>query len=463
MSDTELLALFLPYGLAFFVLGMIALIIRRTRHTPIPLIAELPWLAGFGIIHGAAEWHTIFVRMSAFSTPFLGYWILLALNIVSFWFLLRFGVGLLIGYGRATRRTLHIVNAVGAVWAVLLFVSAFWSGIADDDLAVLDVLSRYTLGLSAPLTTAAGLHSAADSLRAFKVPHRIIHALFVMVGCFVVYGISTGIVVPVASFVPASLVNEDSFRQFLGFPVQVLRALSAGIAAGAFFLVSDDIRQAREQRLVRLRELSLRTQERERLGHDLHDQVIQTLFAAGLRLESVAERLISQDNDTIKAGVPELTLVRGLVNEAIQSIRDFISTPIEEQHALRPTEFLILLADHCERLRERFKASIVLQTSAHGRKALIETPDEWFAILEEAVANAVRHAGRTHVQVRFGVTATQAHLIVTNDGKATEIDTVELGTGIESMRQRARRLGGELMIRGVSKSNTTVVELVVPL
>ncbi len=463
MSPTGTIALYLPYGLAFFVLGVIALVIRRTRPSSIPLLAELPWLAGFGLVHGVAEWHTIFVRIEAFSSAFLGYWILLVLNVLSFWFLTRFGTGLLVGYGKATQRLMQWVTGLGALWLVAVLASAVLPGFSTHHLHALDAFCRYSLGFPGSLATAAGLFLAAEAVKAFEVPRRIVRALLVMVGCFLVYGVSTGLVVPEASFVPASIFNTTAFRELTGFPVQVIRALSAGIAAVAFFIVSDDIRHSREQRLGRLRELALRTQERERLGHDLHDRVIQRLFAAGLQLEGVTEQLSDLHGYSPKQHEQGLVQVRQLINEAIQTMRNFIAAPVQDPHAIVPSEFLVLLADHCERLRGRFGVSIVLQTAAAERTTMIEMPNEWFSVLEEAVTNAVRHARKPHIQVSFRMSKADALLAVTNDGKAIDVEPAQFGTGISSMKERARRLGGELTIRGLQHSNSTVVKLVVPL
>ncbi len=457
------IALYLPYGLAFFVLGLTALVTRRTRYTPIPLLAELRWLAGFGIIHGVAEWHTIYVQLDAFSSPYLGSWILLALNVVSFWCLLRFGTGLLVGYGWAPRALLGLLSLLGVMWSAALFGVAVLPAASEIHVRILDVLCRYTLGFPGSMATAAGLYSAAKAVKAFDISHRLRRALLVMVGCFIVYGLSNGFAVPDAAFRPASMLTTAAFHELTGFPIQILRALSASVVAVAFFLVGDDIRQSRERRMLRLRELALRTQERDRFGHDLHDSVIQKLFAAGLQLESAAEQGSGLRSGYRGEHEQDLVQARQLINEAIQSIRSFIAAPVQDPNALTPSEFLVLLADHSERLRRRFNVPIVLQTAAAERSTMIEMPNEWFAVLEEAVTNAVRHARKPHVQVSFRISSAEVCLTVTNSGKAINTATAQMGTGIKSMQERAKRLGGELMIQGLSNRNSTVLTLVVPL
>jgi signal transduction histidine kinase len=189
--------------------------------------------------------------------------------------------------------------------------------------------------------------------------------------------------------------------------------------------------------------------ERSRLRHDLHDGLGPSLTGIGLGLEA------AQSADPKRAGVI-LTRLRQEVAAALDEVRRII----DDLHpgALETADLLSLL---------RAKAAAL--TSGTPVRVTVEAPDELprlpaevegaaWRVLEEALTNVVRHAGATSCTVT--VTADEVlRLEVVDDGRGYD-GPREGGVGVNSMEQRASRLGGRFSIATADQGGTRVaVEL----
>lgn len=174
--------------------------------------------------------------------------------------------------------------------------------------------------------------------------------------------------------------------------------------------------------------------DRERIGRDLHDQVIQRLFATGMGLESI----------TRQVSTPALQArLRRAVDDLDQTVRDIRRTIFELQEPL----------DGPQTLRQQIIA--VLETAMGTSQLNIEVrvadsvdavvPPEVsghaLAVLREAVTNVIRHARATTLSV--SVTAADRLCIeVTDDGVGFPAGGRR--SGLANLDERAKRLGGEL-------------------
>lgn len=182
--------------------------------------------------------------------------------------------------------------------------------------------------------------------------------------------------------------------------------------------------------------------ERERIGMDLHDGVIQSIYAIGLLLDDALHRLDTapaQSREAIGAAIAGL-------NEVIVDIRNYI------QH-LRPRRFqgrnirqgLEALA---QELRNDTMLNVVVEiddkaaTVCSARQA-----DEFLHIAQEALANVRRHAAASQVMIRFGFEEGLLHLSVQDDGAGMDADALQRqGNGLRNMRSRARGMHGEFRL-----------------
>jgi signal transduction histidine kinase len=206
---------------------------------------------------------------------------------------------------------------------------------------------------------------------------------------------------------------------------------------------------------VRTRLLSVREEERRRLRADLHDELGATL--AGLTLKTgLAGDLVDQD--------PAAT--RRLLREIEANLQTSVNRVRELVEGLRPAQLDELGLDAAiQEQAERLAAGSRMELRVYGHAepglpAAVELAA--YRIAQEALTNAVRHSGGTHVDVELAVEDQERLTVrVVDDGIGLS-GTEPLGYGIQSMRQRARDVGGECAIRP-GRSGGVVVTARLPL
>lgn len=184
--------------------------------------------------------------------------------------------------------------------------------------------------------------------------------------------------------------------------------------------------------------------DRERIARDLHDLVIQRLFAIGLDLQGAAAL----------GTVPENIGVRldRAVRELDATIRDIRSSIF---HLQQPSD--TSLAHEAQGLVREFEFALgfkpTLRTS--GPIATLVSPHvahQAAAVLREALANISRHAHATSATVEIRVDAETILLVVSDDGVGLPADRRE--SGLRNLKQRATSLGGDLHVTDVDPHGT---------
>ncbi|KPL80588.1 hypothetical protein ADN00_01735 [Ornatilinea apprima] len=195
-------------------------------------------------------------------------------------------------------------------------------------------------------------------------------------------------------------------------------------------------------------------EERERIGMDLHDGVIQSIYAVGLILEH-ARLLMREDPD--KAYNRIVQAIDSL-NSTIRDIRAYILDL--RPHQLHDENLL----QGIRRLVSEFRANTLVEVSLQGpADGLADLPDApalaLFHICQESLANAAKHARAHHVYVNLWRTVDRALLEVRDDGRGFEPDEVRLalGHGLPNMQTRARNVGGDVDISSEPGEGTTVL------
>lgn len=192
-------------------------------------------------------------------------------------------------------------------------------------------------------------------------------------------------------------------------------------------------------------------EERTRIGMDLHDGVIQSIYAVGLTLESI--RMVLPED----AEEPALLLdsaVSGL-NDAIRDIRNFILD-------LRPRRFSGDLQQGLARLVREFQANtmIPVATTVPGQIEDLSTSQarSVFLTTQEALANIARHARAENVTLTLMRSDTAVTLVINDDGKGfdPQDEGRQVGHGLANMQARAENLGGTFRLRSAPGQGTTV-------
>ncbi len=195
-------------------------------------------------------------------------------------------------------------------------------------------------------------------------------------------------------------------------------------------------------------------EERDRIGMDLHDGIIQSIYGVGLALEG-ARLTLDEDPKSAKEKIKHS--IDGL-NEAIRDIRAYILD-------LRPrqlgNEGLLI---GIKRLIAEYRAHTFSEVSFTGPDSdLKELPHTQslalFHICQEALANAAKHAKAKNVQVVLWTTNDRALLEIKDDGKGFDIDKMKtsIGHGLANMQTRAHAVGGDIDISSISGEGTIIL------
>jgi signal transduction histidine kinase len=191
--------------------------------------------------------------------------------------------------------------------------------------------------------------------------------------------------------------------------------------------------------LARVRDVAL-IEDRERIAMDLHDTVIQQLFAVGLSLQATIRRLGDDDaarriqlavddlDTTIKRIRSTIFALESPSAGASPNLRQRVLSLTSE---LRPTMGIPIDV--------MFDGPIDSVTDSH-------IADEVVIVLREALSNIVRHAHADHVEVRLLATGDEITLRVEDDGGGPG-ERSEKGRGLLNMASRAERFGGVSELR----------------
>jgi len=261
---------------------------------------------------------------------------------------------------------------------------------------------------------------------------------------------------------------HPSMHAFLGVPI-----VSKGEIIGAFYLTdktgerhagfTDSDQELIEslaahaaiaienaRLFARSRELSV-VEERNRMARELHDSVTQTLVSVLLSAETAARVL---DGDPERARRQIATVVE-LSRAAMAEMRELV-------FELRPADLdsgglVETLRKHVDVLSRVHELPIELAVDCPGelRPAL---EDQLYRIAQEAISNALKHAGPSQLSVDLSTPDGQVVLTVSDDGCGFDSASPRVGQrlGLTSMRERATALGGTLVVESTPGSGTTV-------
>jgi signal transduction histidine kinase len=228
-----------------------------------------------------------------------------------------------------------------------------------------------------------------------------------------------------------------------------IREVSLLMAIGAWAAITiENARLHRQARRLAVLE------ERERIGMDLHDGIIQSIYGVGLALDYARMEL---DDDPKKALHKIGQSIDGL-NSVIRDIRAYILD-------LRPRQLHGEgLAHSLQNLTEEFRTNTgveVTLTIPENELGDISTENATalFHICQEALANTAKHAKAGHVEINFWTSKDRILMEVSDNGEGFDLRkmSVTLGHGLSNMHVRARKVGGDVEISSLPGEGTAVL------
>ncbi len=206
----------------------------------------------------------------------------------------------------------------------------------------------------------------------------------------------------------------------------------------------------RAQALVDRQELAV-ISDRERIARDLHDVVIQRLFATGLQLQGISMLAAGTDvADRLERAVDDLDLTIKDIRGTIFALQDRGSSSLRQEVRTLVREYVQVLGfAPAVRTLGPVDTAVTPEVRAH-----------LLPVLREAVSNVARHALADRAEVELEVRDHDLLLTVSDDGSGVPPDRVE--SGLRNARRRADELGGTLELSG-NEPRGTVFTWRVPL
>jgi signal transduction histidine kinase len=186
--------------------------------------------------------------------------------------------------------------------------------------------------------------------------------------------------------------------------------------------------------------------DRERIAHDLHDHVIQKLFAAGLDLQGTIAR----------AQAPEIVnRLTHTVDDLQMTIEDIRTTIFKLQMPVQRGEnFRQRIQNRVAELTEERDIATTLDMSGALAAVTGGLADHAEAVVTEAVSNAIRHSGARQLTVRIEVDH-RLVIEVVDDGCGIPPEN-QRSSGLANMARRAAQVGGECSITSAPEGGTRV-------
>ncbi len=225
------------------------------------------------------------------------------------------------------------------------------------------------------------------------------------------------------------------------------------------FAQRDELRReiehrTRAQESLQRSEVALRRtmDERARLGRDLHDGVIQSLYAAGMGLAGIRPMLRP---DQVEAAA-RLEQTRAALNETIHDVRNFISGLEPEALKLQSfTQAVATLLEVVQGLRP-LRSTVEIDEAVAGHLTLAQRVHA-LQITREAVSNAIRHGDATQVTIALRPAGEHVEFEVIDNGHGFDPATLpQSGLGLGNFAERARELGADLTVESAPGRGTRV-------
>jgi signal transduction histidine kinase len=478
MSRSTFALIYFLYGLAFFCMGLIVWL-ERGRGSDKRLRHALRPLAAFGIVHGTHEWLEMFQILELLpgqeTAEILWQGLLLALLAFSFLSLAAFGASLLSPNDKIRRISLLLPLALAGIWVSGLLLMRSRYSVGEELLVVADVWTRYILGIPAALIASIGLIFQQREFRRAGMTRFGRDSLWAAVA-FAWYGLLGQTFTRESTLPPSTVINQALFFDVFGFPVQLMRAAAAVVAAifVVRFLRSFEVErraQIAQLQAARIEEaeqreamrgemlgrvVSAQEAERQRIARELHDETGQALTATGLGLRGIATS-VHQDPDRAANNLNELEkMVSGALNELQRLIADLRPSHLDD---LGLAATLRWWAEEVES-----RGSLKVNVEVIGEEKELTPPLRLalFRVTQEALTNTIKHGGATQAQVELDYQDDAVSVVIVDNGRGFDInkvmsDKVHRSWGLMGMQERASLLGGQVRVDSRPEAGTAVM------
>ncbi len=449
MSLWTVLGLFFR-GLTFLVLAL-TVVFLEYRSRRILLARRLGWLGVFALCEATVAFNDLLAPLLE-SNILLPPTLRTVLLGVGYGHLLAFGIQTFLPEQQEKIRLRTLLLLTHLTWALPYVIALAVRASAAPAVALtVEVLLRYFLAFPAGLLTGAGIRRQSYGTLTPEWRGQIRTPLRLVEASAAGFGLLNLLLVPTAPFFPAQLLH----RGRLPFPPDLLWAAVGLLWMLGLALTLTIIQSEVEEWIENVERVQALSADRERISRDLHDGIIQSIYAAGLMLEGI-QHYIPTEPEKAQA---QLTRIMESLNRTIQDIRRYIF----DLRSDMPDDDL---EPGIRRLLRDFHINTLLETELEtkgetGRLISMERRRHLFQIVREALTNTARHAHARKVGVQLTYGPEAFDLTIKDDGVGMEALALGKGYGLRNIRERTRLLDGKLKIDSAPGEGVTL-NLTVP-
>ncbi|EEG78214.1 sensor histidine kinase [Dethiobacter alkaliphilus] len=383
------------YTILFFLMAL-AIILKVNKKSELALARSLWLLAGFALTHGINEFiifvHNVKAAELTTSVENVLLMVELAFKATSFMFVLWLGICLVTDYFQRFK----VLKLIGALLCgCWILVAVYFLGIRGGMAYIpgLDNLSRHMFAFPGFLLSAVGIWLQVREVERFESTSLLVN-LKALAVTFFLASFFTGLIGNEPIFWPTTVLNRRSFMEFSGVPVIFFRSVILVFITYFVIRVVHVFQVEREYRLEEMMRQQVLMDERERIGRELHDGIIQSIYSVGLKLEQakmLVDKRIVESKKQMAASQEEL-------NQVIHDIRDYIQE-------LQPSDLISTsLVEGVKELvagfREKSMIPVELVIEGSQQKDLnIIQINNVFQVLKELLTNATKHSRATKIKV----------------------------------------------------------------
>jgi signal transduction histidine kinase len=193
-------------------------------------------------------------------------------------------------------------------------------------------------------------------------------------------------------------------------------------------------------------------EEREQLSRDLHDGILQSLFAVSLGLES-SRSLVRED---VKLALRNVDQAIAQLKGVMREVRHFITGPHSGLNY--KGNFEANVRGLVESMTATHPTSVALQFEVDATTGISEGQSgHLLNIIREGISNALRHASATQINLSISHRGQTTLVELTDDGVGLDKNAKRSGRGLDNMKARVEIMGGHLEIVGKKDLGTKIV------
>ena len=213
-------------------------------------------------------------------------------------------------------------------------------------------------------------------------------------------------------------------------------------------------KQMEEVLRQRERALNAALQERERISQDLHDGILQSLYAIGLGLEGCKPLVRQQAESVAEPFMTTLDQAIGQLNQVMGELRNFIAGL--ESQVIQGGDFPTALRTMVRTMAGSSSATCTVRINDDAARRLsTEQALHIMNVVREGLSNALRHSGAKRITVSLQQLLRSVRVTITDDGVGFHARSVQgVGHGLANMAARAQKVRGVFAIQSKPDKGT---------